>query len=187
MARGIFEPSVSSDSSVNLMCNNMGFLKNLLSSDFGGHFFSFSSYILWHWVQTKSMFYRWLNLVASPFLLISVWNLHFTVQFWLYIRPPQYGTTSEAEDSAGIGEDWDQDIDVLVIFILERPKKFSTISVLDVSVLFLTSKVLCLGRRHVKITEFNSKMKVSNRNQQKRRRSEVQPSVEHRFRLDSVS
>ena len=41
MARGIFEPSVSSDSSVNFMCNNMGFLKNLLSSDFGGHFFHF--------------------------------------------------------------------------------------------------------------------------------------------------
>ena len=39
MARRIFEPSVSSDSPVNFMCDNMGFLKNLLSSDFGGHFF----------------------------------------------------------------------------------------------------------------------------------------------------
>ena len=41
MARRIFEPSVSSDSPVNFMCNNMGFLKNLPSSDFGGHFFYF--------------------------------------------------------------------------------------------------------------------------------------------------
>ena len=41
MASRIFEPCVSSDSSVNVMCNNMGFLKNLLSSDFGGHFFHF--------------------------------------------------------------------------------------------------------------------------------------------------
>ena len=41
MARRIFEPSVSSDSPVNFICNNMGFLKNLLSSDFGGHFFHF--------------------------------------------------------------------------------------------------------------------------------------------------
>ena len=36
MARRIFKPSVSSDSPVNFMCNNMGFLKNLLSGDFGG-------------------------------------------------------------------------------------------------------------------------------------------------------
>ena len=36
------------------------------------------------------------------------------------------------------------------------------------------------------LTEFNSKMKVSNRNQQKRRSYEVQPSVEHRYLLDSI-
>ena len=41
MARRFFEPSVSFDSPVNFMCNNMGFLKNLLSSDFGGHFCHF--------------------------------------------------------------------------------------------------------------------------------------------------
>ena len=46
MARRIFEPSVSSDSPVNFMCNNMGFLKNLLSSDFGGHFFIFGLYFM---------------------------------------------------------------------------------------------------------------------------------------------
>ena len=46
MARRIFEPSVSSDSPVNFMCNNMGFLKNLLSSDFGGHFFIFDLYFM---------------------------------------------------------------------------------------------------------------------------------------------
>ena len=46
MAGRIFEPSVSSDSPVNLMCNNMGFLKNLLSSDFGGHFFIFVLYFM---------------------------------------------------------------------------------------------------------------------------------------------
>ena len=41
LARRIFETSVSSDSPVNCMCYNMGFLKNLLSSDFGGHVFNF--------------------------------------------------------------------------------------------------------------------------------------------------
>ena len=46
MAGRIFEPSNSSDSPVNLMCNNMGFLKNLLSSDFGGHFFIFVLYFM---------------------------------------------------------------------------------------------------------------------------------------------
>ena len=46
MARRIFEPSVSSDSPVNFICNNMGFLKNLLSSDFGGHFFIFGLYFM---------------------------------------------------------------------------------------------------------------------------------------------
>ena len=46
MARRIFEPSVSSDSPVNFMCNNMGFLKNLLSSDFGGHFFIYVLYFM---------------------------------------------------------------------------------------------------------------------------------------------
>ena len=46
MARQIFEPSLSSDSPVNFMCNNMGFLKNLLSSDFGGHFFIFGLYFI---------------------------------------------------------------------------------------------------------------------------------------------
>ena len=46
MAQRIFEPSVSSDSPVNFMCNNMGFLKNLLSSDFGGHFFIFVVYFM---------------------------------------------------------------------------------------------------------------------------------------------
>ena len=39
MARRIFEPRVSSDSPVDFMCNNMGLLKNLRSSDYGGHFF----------------------------------------------------------------------------------------------------------------------------------------------------
>ena len=46
MAGRIFEPSNSSDSPVNLMCNNMGFLKNLLSSDFGGHFCHFGVYFM---------------------------------------------------------------------------------------------------------------------------------------------
>ena len=46
MARWIFEPSVSSESPVNFMCNNMGFLKNLLSSDFGGHCFIFGLYFM---------------------------------------------------------------------------------------------------------------------------------------------
>ena len=46
MSRRIFEPSDSSDSPVNFMCNNMGFLKNLLSSDFGGHFFIFVLYFM---------------------------------------------------------------------------------------------------------------------------------------------
>ena len=44
MARRTFEQRFSSDSPVNFMCNNMGFLKNLLSSDFGGHFFIFGIY-----------------------------------------------------------------------------------------------------------------------------------------------
>ena len=38
MVQRIFEPSVSFNSPVNFMCNNMGFLKNLHSCDFGGHF-----------------------------------------------------------------------------------------------------------------------------------------------------
>ena len=46
MARWIFEPSVSSDSPVNFMCNNMGFFKNLLPSDFGGHFLIFGLYFI---------------------------------------------------------------------------------------------------------------------------------------------
>ena len=44
MARRIFEPSVSSDSPVDFTCKNMGFFKNLHSSDFGGHFFIFGLY-----------------------------------------------------------------------------------------------------------------------------------------------
>ena len=44
MVLRILESSVSSDSSVNFMCNNMGFMKNLLSSDFGGHLFIFGLY-----------------------------------------------------------------------------------------------------------------------------------------------
>ena len=46
MARRIFQPTVSSDSPINFMCNNMDFLKILLSSDFGGHFFIFSLYFM---------------------------------------------------------------------------------------------------------------------------------------------
>ena len=46
MARRIFQPNVSSDSAVNFMCNYMGFLKNLLSSDFGGHCFIFGLYFM---------------------------------------------------------------------------------------------------------------------------------------------
>ena len=44
MARRIFKPSVSSESPVNFMCDNIAFFKNLLSSDFGGHFFIFDLY-----------------------------------------------------------------------------------------------------------------------------------------------
>ena len=47
MARRILQPIVPSDSPVNFMCNNMGvFKKNLLSSDFGGHFFIFGLYFM---------------------------------------------------------------------------------------------------------------------------------------------
>ena len=46
LARRILKPSSASDSPVNFMCNNMGFLKNLLSSDFGGHFFIFDLYFM---------------------------------------------------------------------------------------------------------------------------------------------
>ena len=46
MARWIFEITISSDSPGKVMCNNMGFLKNLLSSDFGGHFCHFGLYFM---------------------------------------------------------------------------------------------------------------------------------------------
>ena len=46
MARRIFELSVSTDRQLKFMCNNMGFLKNLLSSDFGGHFCHFGVYFM---------------------------------------------------------------------------------------------------------------------------------------------
>ena len=78
----------------------MFFLKNMLSGDFGGHFF-LETYILCYWVQQKLMFYRWLNLGASPFLQISYWNLYIIIKkFKLYTRPQQYGTTSE-DDNIG--------------------------------------------------------------------------------------
>ena len=44
LARRILKQSGASDSPVNFMCNNMGFLTNLLSSDFDGHFFIFGLY-----------------------------------------------------------------------------------------------------------------------------------------------
>ena len=46
MALWIFALTISSDNPSKAMCNNMGFLKNLLSSDFGGHFFIFGLYFM---------------------------------------------------------------------------------------------------------------------------------------------
>ena len=60
------------------MCHNMSFLK-ICSLATLVAIFSFLTYILRYWVQTKSMFYRWLNLGASPFLLIADWNFYFTI------------------------------------------------------------------------------------------------------------
>ena len=50
MARWIFEIIISSDYSSKAMYNNMSFLKNLLSSDFGGHFWA---YIQRFWIKKK--------------------------------------------------------------------------------------------------------------------------------------
>ena len=103
MTRRIFEPSVSSDSPVNLMCNNMGFLKNLLSSDFGGHFFIFDLYFMIlnpNEIDVLPMVEPRSFAVSADFRLKpSFYNL--ILKFLLYIRPPQYGTTSEAEDVRG--------------------------------------------------------------------------------------
>ena len=103
MARLIFEPSVSSDSPVNFMCNNMGFLKNLLSSDYGGHFFIFGLYFMklcpdeidvLPMVEPRSF-------AGSADFRLKLLFYNFILKFLLYIRPSKYGTTSEAEDFRG--------------------------------------------------------------------------------------
>ena len=44
LTRRILKPNGASDSPVYFMCYHIGFFKNLLSSDFGGHFFIFGLY-----------------------------------------------------------------------------------------------------------------------------------------------
>ena len=81
LARQIFKPSVSSDSQAKIMCNNMGFLENLLSGDFGGHFFIFK--LIFYATESR---WNWFYLGASPFSLISYWNLYFTIWFQNYLN-----------------------------------------------------------------------------------------------------
>ena len=209
MARRIFEQNVSSDNPVNFMCNNMGFLK-IYSLATLVAIFSFLVYILSYWVQTKSMFYRWLHLGASPFLLISYRNFYFAILFWKFHFIPDLRSTERRPIGRG------REQKMLKIFwagrgwgwrwrrcprpstrqkilknrhprILSSPScspQFQSRTDVFVPVLFLASKVIWYK---VKISELNCKIKVSIWNKQKRRSSEVQPSVEHRFRLDSVS
>ena len=56
------------------------FFEIYLSSAFGGHFIIFGLNFMLQKPE-KSMFYRWLNLGASPFLLIADLKLYFTIQF----------------------------------------------------------------------------------------------------------
>ena len=97
----------------------MGFLKNLLSSDFDGHFYIFG----FHFMILSPDEINVLPMVeprsfaVSAVLLIKIILITFftnftrqklyststalILKFLLYIRPPQYGTTSEVEDFRG--------------------------------------------------------------------------------------
>ena len=81
------------------MCNNMSYLRNLLSSDFGGHFSHFNLYFtllspedtyILQMVEPRSF------AVSACFRLKrSFYNL--ILKFSLHTRPPKDGMTSEYE------------------------------------------------------------------------------------------
>ena len=97
MARQIFEPSLSSDSPVNFMCNNMGFLKNLLSSDFGGHFFIFGLYFMILSSEKNDILpmVEPLNFAVSAQFRLKTLFYNLIRKYLFQSRPLQDGMTSE--------------------------------------------------------------------------------------------